>query len=303
MGAWEHKISGNLKIIIGLFCFGTFSLKPLLEYITKTYQIKPSDIKQMRLSKELVVQTEKESINIPFEVVQDKILPSCRTCADFTSEFADISVGSAFPLTNWSVVIIRTKTGEDFFSDAAEKGVINVRALEEEPKVFERVIRPAIKKRTEALRAASKFQETYGFIPARLLRETDLLKRVKVEDIMTKNVRTVPSNMTVSRLLELMATEQHGGYPVTDEKGELTGIVTIAEASLVDKKKRNETLVGTIARPNLDVVYPGETALDAFRKMSAQETGRVLVLDPENPQRVIGIVTKADLLHALVKQA
>jgi coenzyme F420 hydrogenase subunit beta len=303
LGAWQHKISGNLKIVIGLFCFGTFSLKPLMEYITKTYNIKPSDIKQMRLSKDLVVQTEKESINIPFEELQSKILPSCRTCVDFTSEFADISIGRAFPLTDWSVVIIRTKTGEDFFFDAAEKGVINLRAVEEEPKVFERVIGPAIKKRTEALRAAGKLEETLGFIPARLLRETDLLANVKVEEIMTRKVRSVPSNMTVSELLELMAAEQHGGYPVTNEKDELVGIVTIEEVSFVDKKKRDQTFVGAIARPNLDVVYPGETALDAYKKMSKQETGRVLVLDPENPQRVIGIVTKADLLHVLVKQA
>ena len=303
LGAWQHKISGNLKIIIGLFCFGTFSLKPLMEYITKTYNIQPSDIKQMRLSKDLVVQTEKESINIPFEELQSKILPSCRTCVDFTSEFADISVGRAFPLTDWSVVIIRTKTGEDFFFDAAEKGVINLRAVEEEPKVFERVIGPAIKKRTEALRAAGKLEETLGFIPARLLRETDLLAHVKVEEIMTRKVRSVPSNMTVSELLELMAAEQHGGYPVTNEKDELVGIVTIEEASFVDKKKRDQTFVGAIARPNLDVVYPGETALDAYKKMSSQETGRVLVLDPKNPQRVIGIVTKADLLHVLVNQA
>jgi CIC family chloride channel protein len=109
--------------------------------------------------------------------------------------------------------------------------------------------------------------------------------------------------MTVSQLLKQMATQQHTGYPVTDKKGELTGIVTIEEASRVDKQKRDETLVGSIARPNLDVVYPGETASDALRKMSEQETGRVLVLDPENPHRMIGIVTKADLLQALVKQA
>ena len=120
---------------------------------------------------------------------------------------------------------------------------------------------------------------------------------------MTRKVRSVPSNMTVSELLELMAAEQHGGYPVTNEKNELVGIVTIEEVSFVDKKKRGQTSVGAIARPNLDVVYPGETALDAYKKMSKQETGRVLVLDPENPQRVIGIVTKADLLHALVNQA
>ena len=303
LGAWQHKISGNLKIVIGLFCFGTFSLEQLMKHVAKTYDIKPSDIKQMRLSKDLVIQTEKKSVSIPFEELQSKILPSCRTCVDFTSEFADISIGRAFPLTDWSVVIMRTKTGEDFFFGAAEKGVIKIRGIEWDPKVFERVIGPAIKKRTEALRAASKLEETLGFIPARLLRETDLLANVKVEEIMTRKVRSVPSNMTVTELLELMAMEQHGGYPVTNEKDELVGIVTIEEASFVDKKNRDQTFVGSIARPNLDVVYPGETALDAYKKMSKQETGRVLVLDPENPQRVIGIVTKADLLHVLVNQA
>jgi coenzyme F420 hydrogenase subunit beta len=301
--AMKHKSSGNLKILFGLFCFGTFSRKPLLEYLTETYNVKPSEIKQMSFSKNLVVQTEKESINIPFKELTSKFLPSCRTCADFTSEFADISVGRAFPLTDWSVVIIRTRIGAIFFFDAARKGVITLRAFEREPKVFERVIKPAIKKRTEALRASIEFEGTHGFIPARLLSETELLVNVKVEEIMTRNVRHVPSNMTVNQLLELMATEQYGGYPVKDEKDELVGIVTIEEASFVDKGKRDQTFVGSIARPNLDVVYPGETASEVFRKMSKQETGRVLVLDPEKPQHVIGIVTKADLLHALVKQA
>ena len=303
LGAMKHKFSGNVKMIFGLFCFGTFSLKPLLDYVSKTYNIEPSEIKKMSLTKNLIIQTEKESINIPFEELQGKLLPSCRTCADFTSEFADISIGRAFPLTDWSVVIIRTKTGEDFFSEAAKKGIINTRAVEKEPKVFERVIKPAIKKRTEALRAASKFEGNHGFIPARLLTESESLAHVKVEEIMTKNVQIVPSSMTVNQLLELMAAEHRGGYPVKDERDELVGIVTMEEASVVDRKKRDQTTVGVIARPNLDVVYPGETALDALKKMSKQETGRVLVLDPKNPQRVIGIVTKADLLHALVNQA
>jgi coenzyme F420 hydrogenase subunit beta len=123
MEAWQHKISGNLKITIGLFCFGTFSLSPLLEHITKTYKIKPSDIKQMRLSKKFVIQTENDVIRIPLSEIEDHILPSCRTCTDFTAELADISVGAAYPLKDWSTVIIRTKAGEDFFYDAVENGV------------------------------------------------------------------------------------------------------------------------------------------------------------------------------------
>jgi coenzyme F420 hydrogenase subunit beta len=303
MEAWQHKITENLKLVIGLLCFGTYSLKPLQDYLAKNYNIQPSEIIKMHLSKELIVETKNKTIKIPFEEAEDKILLSCRTCADFTAEFADISIGRAFPLKDWSVVIIRTKKGEDFFSAAVEKGVIKVREIENEPKVFERVMEPAIKKRTKALQMASKFKKTYGFIPARLLKEAKMLTNIKVEDIMTRDVKTVPYNMTVNQFLERMAVEKHIGYPVTNEKGELSGIVTIEEAWLVDKKKRDEILVGAIARPNLDVVYPGETASDAFKKMSQQETGRVLVLDPKNPQRLIGIITKTDLLHALTKQS
>jgi coenzyme F420 hydrogenase subunit beta len=302
LAAWQHKISQELKIVIGLFCFGTFSLKSLQDYIAETYNIKPYEIKQMQLAKDLIVQTTKGPITIPFDVAQEKVLPSCQTCADFTAEFADISVGSAFPMADWSVVIIRTKAGEDFFYDATEKGIINVHAIEAEPKVFERVIQPAIKKRTKALEAARKFERVHGFIPARLIQETDLLTNVKVEDIMTRNVRTVRSDMTVNELLQRMAIEKQIGYPVINGKGELAGIVTIEEVSEVNKKDRDRTLVGEITRPNLNVAYPGETGADVFRKMSEQETGRILVLDPEHPQRVIGIVTKADLLHALVRQ-
>ncbi|MGD0644720.1 MAG: Coenzyme F420 hydrogenase/dehydrogenase, beta subunit C-terminal domain [Candidatus Bathyarchaeia archaeon] len=303
MEAWQHKTSANLKLTIGLFCFGSFSLTPLLEHITETYKIKPSQIKSMHLSKELVVETVKGEIRLPMEEVEQHILQSCRTCVDFTSEVADLSIGSAYPLTDWSTVIIRTKEGEDFFYGAVEKGIISTWAIEGEPKVFERVVRAALTKRTNALKAVSKWEKAHGFLPVRLLRETEALAHVKVKDIMEPHLKTVPSTMTVSQLLELMAKQQYTGYPVTNEGGELVGTVTIEEASMVDKKNRDQTLVGNIARPNLDVVYPEETALDAFRKMSNQETGRVIVLDPSDPKKLIGIVTKADLMHALVRSS
>ncbi|MGA2681072.1 MAG: Coenzyme F420 hydrogenase/dehydrogenase, beta subunit C-terminal domain [Candidatus Bathyarchaeia archaeon] len=300
MEAWQHKFSANLKIAIGLFCFGSFSLTPILEYITKTYKIKPTQIRSMHLSKEFVLETEKGEIRIPMEEVEQHILQSCRTCTDFASEVADISVGGAYPLTDWSIVIIRTKAGEDFFYGAVEKGIINTWAIEGEPRVFERVVKAALTKRTNALKAVKKLEKQYGFLPVRLLRDTETLAKVKVKDIMKPHVKTVPSNMTVTQLLELMAKHQYTGYPVTNESGELTGTVTIEEAYTVDKKDRDKTLVSAIARPNLDVVYPEETALDALRKMSKQETGRVIVLDPSDPKKLIGIVTKADLMHALV---
>jgi CBS domain-containing protein len=51
------------------------------------------------------------------------------------------------------------------------------------------------------------------------------------------------------------------------------------------------------------VVYPEDTALDVFKKMSEFETGRVLVVDRADPKKLLGLVTKNDLMHILIKES
>ncbi|TRO54684.1 hypothetical protein E2P63_00780, partial [Candidatus Bathyarchaeota archaeon] len=181
MEAWQHKIIDNLKITIGLFCFGTFSLSPLLDYIKEKYKIKPSEIKRLRIASKFEIHTKNGVIQIPMNEVEKHILPSCRVCTDFTSELADISVGSAYPLTDWSTVIIRTKAGEDFFYDAVSNGVINTWVIEQEPKVFERIVVAAMQKRTAALEQATEMEKVQGYLPALMLRETEALANIKIK--------------------------------------------------------------------------------------------------------------------------
>jgi len=300
--AWHHKIGDNLAIIIGLFCFGTFSMTPLLKYIEDNYHVKPSEIKHMRLSSKFVVQTEKDTIRIPISEIENIIMPSCRTCTDFAAELADISVGSAYPLDEWSTVIIRTKAGEEFFYDAVENGIINTWVIEQEPEVYERVARAAIQKRTAALQEAKKIEEKFGYLPVLMLRETDALAHIKVEDIMTKNVKVVRVNIMISELLDLMAKQHHIGYPVVNDDGEPIGMVTLEEACQIEKEKKDKTSVSQILRRKPVAVHPSDTALDAFKKMSEFETGRVLVLDPADSKKMLGMVTKSDLMHTLIEQ-
>ena len=301
--AWGHKIGGKVKITIGLFCYGTLQAKPFARYLEKKFGIAVQDITGMQLSKDLTVYTNQGAVEVP--LAEAKVLTNlgCKTCIDYTSELADISVGTAYPLKEWSTVIIRTKAGEDFFNNAVKNGAINIRSIEGEPEAFEHLIVSALKKRTAGLIKAGKLEKKRNYVPIRLIRESEALAAVKVEDIMTKEVITVPSNMPVSTLLSIMATKTYIGYPVINQYNELVGVVTMEEATRVDKASRWKTQVDSIARPNVDVCYPGETALDAFRKMSNIETGRVLILDPTDPKKILGIVTKGDLMHALLKQA
>jgi coenzyme F420 hydrogenase subunit beta len=303
MEAWHHKISDSLAITFGLFCFGTFSQTSLLEFIEKDYGIKPTEIKRMALSTEFIVQTEAQKIRIPIEEVEKHIQQSCRTCMDFSAELADISVGTAFPLEGWSTVILRTKIGEDFFNDAVKNGVVKTYSMGDEPNVFERVVKAAMQKRSAALVAASKTEENFGYLPVLFLRETEVLAKVKVEDIMTREVQTIPHDFTVSQLVDLMTKQQHNGYPVVNEAGEIIGVVTFEDAWHYVKEERDKTLVSQIIGQKAAVVYVGQTALDALKKMEEYETARVLVFDPADPSKLEGIVTKTDLMHALIRQS
>jgi len=303
--AWQHKLGPSLKISIGLFCFGTFSRSTLLDHLEKEYNIKPSEIKQMRLSNQFVIHTNKGIVRIPLQEVEEHMLPSCGVCTDFTSELADISVGSAYPLEGWSTVIIRTKAGENFFYSAVEKGILSVQPIESEPKVYERVVRAAMQKRTAGLKKAGELEKIYEFTftSAIPLRESEALAEVKVEEIMTRKVLTVGEDETVERLLDRMVIEHHIGYPVLNEKNEPVGEVTLVEAAQIDKTKRKETRVEQVMRNRLVTAKLGETGLDVFKKMTKNETGRVVVLDPTDKNKIIGIVTKADLMDALTKHA
>ena len=160
----------------------------------------------------------------------------------------------------------------------------------------------AMQKRKAALKEAKEMEEVYGYLPVLMLRETGALANIKIKEIMAKNITTVPQDITVSQFLDYVAKHHHISYPMIDEKGETVGWVTLEEASSVPKTQRDTTLVGQIARRNLVAVYTDETALEAFKRMSENETGRVLVFDRANPKKLLGIVTKTDLMHTLTKQ-
>jgi coenzyme F420 hydrogenase subunit beta len=232
--AWGHKIGGKAKITIGLFCYGTLQAKPFASYLENKFGISIQDITGMQLSNGLIVYSKKGTFEVPLAEAKMLTNLGCKTCIDYTSELADISVGTAYPLKEWSTVILRTKAGEDFFNSAVQKGAVNTRSIEGEPEVFEHLIVAALKKRTSGLIKASKLEKKLNYVPIRLIRESEALAAVKVEDIMTKEVISIPSNMPVSTLLSIMATKTYIGYPVINQYNEL-------EASSPWKKRQKWT--------------------------------------------------------------
>jgi coenzyme F420 hydrogenase subunit beta len=164
--AFQHKFIDSLKITIGLFCLWAFSSESLLLFFSQEYGISSHDIKNVDLEEQnYVITTASSEIKIPFSKLMPHIMNRCRTCGHFTSQVADLSIGGATPLKDWSIVIIRTKAGEELFDAAVAKGVITVKDIHSEPKSMARLEKIAMYKRENALKEINALKSAGQPIP------------------------------------------------------------------------------------------------------------------------------------------
>lgn len=126
----------------------------------------------------------------------------------------------------------------------------------------------------------------------------ELLRDLPVRRLMNPNVSTVEPEMRVGELPDLMWRERHAAFPVIDGTAHVLGMVNVAQAKDVDPS----TPVGKIMSPNVPTVREDADAGDVLRTMLRDNRlGAAIVADDQG--RLVGILTKTDLLRALQLRA
>jgi len=128
-----------------------------------------------------------------------------------------------------------------------------------------------------------------------------LLKGLLVREAMNTEVRTVHPDVTVREALDMLVEMGIGGLPVVDDAGKLLGIVTFGDLVQVPIEHRSKVRVGLIMARDVLVAHPDESLYDAFRRMIANQVGRLPVVDPGSG-RVIGIITRSDIMRAYERE-
>jgi coenzyme F420 hydrogenase subunit beta len=147
----DAKIRNAVDLKIGLLCMETFNHDSIMEYLgnegVDASKVEKFEIKNGRF----VAHTGSgEPYSIKLRKVKDYVRPCCHSCGDFTSEFADISVGNVGTPDGWSTVIVRNDKGEAALKAAKKAGLIEVKPLEKDIKDLEIVTKLAKKKRKDA---------------------------------------------------------------------------------------------------------------------------------------------------------
>ena len=116
----------SIVLEIGLFCMENFSFgAKTRRALEKKLSVKLGQIRKLNIKDDIVVTTaKKETIHIPFSVMDEFARPACMACTDFANEYADISCGGLGSPDGYTTAILRTTAGEKLYNLAREDGAI-----------------------------------------------------------------------------------------------------------------------------------------------------------------------------------
>jgi len=125
----------------------------------------------------------------------------------------------------------------------------------------------------------------------------------RINEVMTRNPRSVRSGDSVVDAARLMREEDAGIVPITDGD-RLVGVVTdrdIALRVVAEQKDAKATKVGEVASQNVVTIDPQQDLDEALRLMAQHQVRRLPVVEEDG--RLVGILAQADVArHADVSR-
>jgi len=119
-----------------------------------------------------------------------------------------------------------------------------------------------------------------------------LLRDVVVGDMMSSPVITVPSNLPLEKVIEMMYSSKHLGFPVI-ERDSLVGMVTLVDVNRTSPIDREAMQVKDVMTKDIITLPPTASVIDALRIMSSRNIGRIPIV---HDNQIVGIVTRTDIL-------
>lgn len=133
-------------------------------------------------------------------------------------------------------------------------------------------------------------------------RDEDILAGITVGEAMQKeDMVTLSDHLTLRDLsLQMSQSHQHG-FPIVAEDGSLTGIVTLGDLEdAIQRELPQDTFAAAIGTPRAKLVTLKKDATigEALQKMGRSQIGRIPIVAHDNPNQLVGLITRYDIVNA-----
>ncbi|HUH31962.1 MAG TPA: chloride channel protein [Rhodanobacter sp.] len=128
----------------------------------------------------------------------------------------------------------------------------------------------------------------------------DYLNQVVVGSVCTRAVHSLRASQTLAEVRRWLGEgspqAQHQGFPVVDANGQVEGVLT--RRTLLDPQWHYTLSIGELVTRAPMLVREGDSLREAADHMVASQVGRLIVVSQDAPYRMVGILTRGDILAA-----
>lgn len=128
----------------------------------------------------------------------------------------------------------------------------------------------------------------------------DYLDRIHVRDVFSSPAVTVAADQTVQEVRDWLDKKDsyahHQGFPVVDDNKFLLGVVTYRD--IMSKENQGDQKIAQLIKRPPSVIYDDCSLRVAADHMVREDVGRLPVVKRNAPGKIIGILTRSDILSA-----
>ena len=130
----------------------------------------------------------------------------------------------------------------------------------------------------------------------------DLMRMISVEEAMSKDVMTIKPESPLELALQIIEDTGHMALPVVDDNNELYGIITWSDLHDAAEKHERHLTVADYCTTDLITITPEDSLTTALDSLGYKEISHLPVVNKSNTKKIIGIITKGDLIKAYNKR-
>ena len=131
-------------------------------------------------------------------------------------------------------------------------------------------------------------------------RDLNLMSTILVNEAMTsiEDMVTVTPDAPLLELAQVFDQTHFHGLAVTDQRNRLLGVVTLSDLERAQAQQRMSGEVRDIYSRKVRTVFPDDTLEQALRHFGALDVGRIPVVDRQDPDRIVGLLRRGDIVRA-----
>ena len=129
-------------------------------------------------------------------------------------------------------------------------------------------------------------------------REVSIMNSIKVRDVMNTEFTTIAQEMPFRKILETISYSKNFYFPVIDNKGDMTGILSFSDIrEMMFEEQLGDLLVaGELATHKVLALTPEQNLNQAMELFTQLDVDQLPVVRHDDKVKVIGMITRGDVM-------